>query len=175
MQTFVLTLHIVVCVFLVVIVLLQSGKEGMGVIFGGGSGSLFGSSGAGGILAKATAVAAGIFVVTSLSYNYMSAGKSTRESSIMDAPAPVAPAKPQGIVVDDKPQTQSDSPAPGTLPAGNPAAAPATSASPQASAGQPVPEKGSQSPAAPAATAAPAQKSPAPGASEPGSPKKPGQ
>ena len=36
MQTLILTLHIIVCVVLVILILLQAGKEGMGVIFGGG-------------------------------------------------------------------------------------------------------------------------------------------
>lgn len=53
-QTLILTLHIIVCVLLVILILLQSGKEGMGVIFGGGNASVFGSSGAGSILAKLT-------------------------------------------------------------------------------------------------------------------------
>lgn len=152
MQTFVLTLHIVVSLFLVVIVLLQSGKEGMGVIFGGGSSSLFGSSGAGGLLAKVTAIGACIFVVTSLSYNYMSAGKVHRESSIMDAPAPVAPAKPQGLVIDDKPQSKADAPAGQSAPAAAPAAQPVA----QTNAGQSAPEKSTVAPAQPAAPAAPA-------------------
>jgi preprotein translocase subunit SecG len=65
----VLILHIVVCVLLILFVLLQSGKEGMGVIFGGGSSSLFGSTGAGGILVKLTTFVAVIFLCTSLSYN----------------------------------------------------------------------------------------------------------
>jgi len=46
----IVTIHILACITLVVLVLLQSGKEGMGVIFGGGSSSLFGASGAGGLL-----------------------------------------------------------------------------------------------------------------------------
>ena len=50
MQTLILTLHIIVCVLLVILILLQAGKEGMGVIFGGGNSSVFGSGGAGGIL-----------------------------------------------------------------------------------------------------------------------------
>ena len=50
MQTLILTLHIIVCVLLVILVLLQAGKEGMGVIFGGGNSSVFGSGGAGGRL-----------------------------------------------------------------------------------------------------------------------------
>ena len=55
MQTLILSLHVIVCVTLVILVLLQAGKEGMGVIFGGGNASVFGSSGAGGLLAKMTA------------------------------------------------------------------------------------------------------------------------
>ena len=47
MESIILALHIVVCVLLVILILLQSGKEGMGVIFGGGNTSVFGSSGAG--------------------------------------------------------------------------------------------------------------------------------
>ena len=45
MQTLILSLHVIVCVTLVILVLLQAGKEGMGVIFGGGNASVFGSSG----------------------------------------------------------------------------------------------------------------------------------
>ena len=67
MQTLILTLHIIVCVLLVILVLLQAGKEGMGVIFGGGNSSVFGSGGAGSILAKLTALMAVIFVITSIS------------------------------------------------------------------------------------------------------------
>lgn len=85
MQAFILTLHVVVCVVLIVIVLLQSGKEGMGVIFGGGSSSLFGSSGAGGLLTKVTAVAATLFIVTSLSYTYLTRERHVEELSIMDS------------------------------------------------------------------------------------------
>lgn len=73
MQTLILTLHIIVCVVLVILILLQAGKEGMGVIFGGGNTSVFGSSGAGGMLAKMTAFMAVVFVVTSLSYTYVTA------------------------------------------------------------------------------------------------------
>lgn len=87
MQTLILALHIIACLVLIVVVLLQSGKEGMGVIFGGGSSSLFGSSGAGGLLAKVTAVVAGIFLATSLGYNVITSPTKV-ESSVMDE-APV--------------------------------------------------------------------------------------
>ena len=75
MQTLILTLHIIVCVVLVILILLQAGKEGMGVIFGGGNTSVFGSSGAGGMLAKMTAFMAVVFVVTSLSYTYVTSSR----------------------------------------------------------------------------------------------------
>ncbi len=82
MGTLILTLHVVVCIVLIVLVLLQSGKEGMGVIFGGGSSSLFGGSGAGGILVKLTAFLAVMFIITSLSYNVMTSSSSPQESVV---------------------------------------------------------------------------------------------
>ena len=100
METLILTLHIIVCVLLVILILLQAGKEGMGVIFGGGGASVFGSSGAGGILAKLTAFMAVVFVITSLSYTYVtSPRRASDESQILNTP-PVtiedsAPATPQ--------------------------------------------------------------------------------
>ena len=84
MQSLILTLHIIVCVLLVILILLQSGKEGMGVIFGGGNTSLFGSTGAGGILVKLTTFMALVFVVTSLSYTYVTSEHKEKESTILD-------------------------------------------------------------------------------------------
>ena len=96
MQTLILTLHIIVCVMLVILVLLQSGKEGMGVIFGGGGGSVFGSSGAGGMLSKLTAFVAVLFVFTCLSYTFVTSVKPADESVILDVKLEeTAPAKPQ--------------------------------------------------------------------------------
>ena len=83
MQTLILTLHIIVCVVLVILILLQAGKEGMGVIFGGGNTSVFGSSGAGGMLAKMTAFMAVVFVVTSLSYTYVTSSRPSDESAVL--------------------------------------------------------------------------------------------
>ena len=116
MQTLILTLHVVVCVLLVILVLLQAGKEGMGVIFGGGGGSVFGSGGAGGMLSKLTAFMATLFILTSLSYNLMISSRPDDKSSILDVkletpaqapaapPAPAAPAAPK-VVVDPLDQT----------------------------------------------------------------------
>ena len=103
MGTLILTLHVVACLVLVVLVLLQSGKEGMGVIFGGGSSSLFGSSGAGGILVKLTAFIAVLFIVTSLSYNVITSAKSPEES-VVD--------KVNAVQIDEPPAPQAEQPAP---------------------------------------------------------------
>ncbi|MCT4534945.1 preprotein translocase subunit SecG [Halodesulfovibrio sp.] len=84
METLILTLHVVVCLALILLVLLQAGKEGMGVIFGGGNQSAFGGAGAGGLLVKVTATLAAIFFITSLSYNYIAGDHVSKESSIMD-------------------------------------------------------------------------------------------
>jgi preprotein translocase subunit SecG len=66
--------HIAVCAFLMLVVLLQSGGSGgMGAAFGGGATQqVFGGRGAGNILTKATAVCAGIFMLTSVSLAWVS-------------------------------------------------------------------------------------------------------
>lgn len=121
-QTLILTLHIIVCVLLVILVLLQSGKEGMGVIFGGGNTSVFGSGGAGGILAKLTTLMAVIFMITSLSYTYVTSSRPSSESTILNvkieepaSPAPAAPVTPA-------PQQPAAAPQSGQAPADAPKA-----------------------------------------------------
>ncbi|MBW1777673.1 MAG: preprotein translocase subunit SecG, partial [Deltaproteobacteria bacterium] len=68
MTTLIIILHVFVCVALILIVLLQTGKGAdMGAVFGGGSSqTLFGSTGASTFLSKATTIAAVIFMLTSL-------------------------------------------------------------------------------------------------------------
>ena len=100
MQSLIMTLHVIVCVTLVILILLQAGKEGMGVIFGGGSSSVFGSSGAGGMLTKLTAFMAVLFVITCLSYNLATSTKVAQQSTILDikleeVPAPAEPTAPE--------------------------------------------------------------------------------
>jgi len=109
LQTLVLTIHILTCVFLVIFVLLQSGQEGMGVIFGGGSGSMFGSTGAGGLLVRVTAGLAAIFLVTSLAYNVLTKPSALGESTLMTqgaagiaAPAPAQTPVPGGVSFEEK-------------------------------------------------------------------------
>jgi preprotein translocase subunit SecG len=74
MSTILTILHVLVCLFLMLTVLLQAGKGGgMGAAFGGGSssGSVFGGSGAGNFLKKLTVGAAIVFVFTSMSLAYL--------------------------------------------------------------------------------------------------------
>lgn len=152
MQTLILTLYIIVCVLLVILILLQSGKEGMGVIFGGGNSSVFGSSGAGGILAKLTAFMAVVFVITALSYTYVTSSRPATESVILDVKIEDAPpaASPGNGSGGDKPAPVSAAPVE-PAPA-QPSAAP--KAQDQPAAEQPAP---AQTAPAPDEAAKPAQ------------------
>ncbi len=86
MITLITILHIIVCLFLVCIVLLQSGKGAeMGAAFGGSSQTLFGSRGAATFLNKLTTVSAVLFMVTSLTLTVIT----TKPSSVIkDTPMP---------------------------------------------------------------------------------------
>jgi preprotein translocase subunit SecG len=92
--TLITVIHVFVCVFLILVILLQAGKGGgMGSIGGGaGAQTVFGGRGAQTFLGKVTSVSAAIFMLTSLSL----AWNSTHTRSVMErleAPAaPVAPA-----------------------------------------------------------------------------------
>jgi preprotein translocase subunit SecG len=79
--TFLTILHVVVCVFLMLVVLLQAGRGGgIGLAFGGsgGSQSVFGSSGGATFLTKMTAVCAVIFFTNSLALAYLSSQSDSR-------------------------------------------------------------------------------------------------
>src|SRR5438067_11557588 len=69
----VVALHIVVCVTMVIVVLLQQGKGAdVGAVFGGSSSTVFGASGAGNFLTKITWVCAVLFFSTSILLAYTS-------------------------------------------------------------------------------------------------------
>jgi preprotein translocase subunit SecG len=73
MTTVLLTIHIIVAILLIIVVLMQRGQEGgMGGMGGGSSQTLFGASGSGGFLVKATGILATIFMTTSLSLAFFS-------------------------------------------------------------------------------------------------------
>ena len=158
MQTLILTLHIIVCVVLVILILLQAGKEGMGVIFGGGNTSVFGSSGAGGMLAKMTAFMAVVFVVTSLSYTYVTSSRPSDESAVLKVEpltiedVPAKPAAAPEAAAPAQPAATSEAPA---APEVAPADAAAPADAPEAPAASEAPA--AEAPAADAPTAQPAQ------------------
>jgi preprotein translocase subunit SecG len=79
MYTFLTVVHVFLCSFLILVVLLQAGKGGgMGIAFGGGGGSqtVFGSSGAGNFLTRLTAFCAAAFFINSLVLAYLSSHRS---------------------------------------------------------------------------------------------------
>jgi preprotein translocase subunit SecG len=91
-------LHVIVCLFLIVVVLLQSGKAGdISAAFGGqGSQAAFGPRGAATALSKATTISAVLFMLTSvtLSINAIkhsgpqSVLQGERSAPVKSAPAP---------------------------------------------------------------------------------------
>ena len=69
MFTFILVIHSIVSLVLMLVILLQDGKGGdlVSALGGGGSQTLFGSTGAASFLTKATIILTIVFVLTSLS------------------------------------------------------------------------------------------------------------
>jgi preprotein translocase subunit SecG len=94
--TIITIIHILACIFLVLVVLLQTGKGAdMGAVFGGSSSTVFGSSGAGNFLTKLTTATAIIFMLTSLGLTYFSSRSNSAtvfDSAPATAPAESAPA-----------------------------------------------------------------------------------
>ena len=72
LQTFLNIVHIFVCLFLILVVLLQQGRGGgMGSALGGAGAQVFGGRGAGNFMTRLTAICAGIFMLTSVSLAYL--------------------------------------------------------------------------------------------------------
>src|SRR6202041_4054758 len=100
------TIHVIVCLFLVVVVLLQSGKAAdLAGAFGGmGSQTVFGPRGSATVLSKATTIAAALFMCTSLTLSIMAqrAGRGTpsllnKASKPAPAPAQTQPGQQQPV------------------------------------------------------------------------------
>jgi preprotein translocase subunit SecG len=107
-------LHVLVCLFLIVVVLLQSGKAAdLAGAFGGmGSQTAFGPRGSATILSKATTISAALFMLTSLSLAILYTREGHVSGSVLDkAPATKqAPAQP----ATSTPAIPGQSPAPAT-------------------------------------------------------------
>ena len=79
---FVVALHIIACLFLIGVVLLQQGKgQDLASAFGGGgTQTAFGPRGSANVLSRATTILAGLFMVTSLSLTILR----PKETSVID-------------------------------------------------------------------------------------------
>ena len=87
--------HVIVCVFLAVVVLLQSGKAAdLAGAFGGmGSQTVFGPRGSATVLSKATTIAAALFMVTSLTLSILSTRAGKAAPAIFQKAVPVTQQK----------------------------------------------------------------------------------
>ena len=116
-------LHVIVCLLLILIVLLQSGKSAdlAGAFGGGGSQTAFGARGTATFLSKITTIAAVIFMLTSLMlslYTSRRTGSSIMEGAAAPAqkqtapaPAPAQNKQPGGTATPSQPaQTQPNPP-----------------------------------------------------------------
>lgn len=91
MITLITLIHIVVSLFIIIVVLLQSGKgQDIAAAFGGmGSQTAFGPRGAATLLGKATTWSAVIFMVTSITLSIIAARR-TSSTSVLGGAKPVA-------------------------------------------------------------------------------------
>ncbi|MBN1354853.1 preprotein translocase subunit SecG [bacterium] len=82
-------IHVLLCIALILIVLLQTGKGSdlASAFGGGGTQAMFGGRGPSSFLNKSTTVFAVLFMVTSITLAYMSSGKTSSVISGMDEPA----------------------------------------------------------------------------------------
>jgi preprotein translocase subunit SecG len=133
---FVSTIHVLLCVFMIFVILLQPGKDaGMGAALGGGAAtSAFGGRGAVTFLGKVTAVCAIAYFITSLGLSFVGLKGSVAQTIAEKAAAEEAKKKP----------AEAPKPAEGAKPAdGTAAPAPAPE---QGAAPAPAPEQGAATP-----------------------------
>jgi len=90
--------HVIVCLFLIGVVLLQSGKSGdIAAAFGGqGSQTAFGPRGAATALTKATTWSAIIFMVTSITLSIVASRGGAHSKSVLEGTQP-PPAQSQPV------------------------------------------------------------------------------
>jgi preprotein translocase subunit SecG len=96
MLTFVTIVHVLLCVFMIFVILLQPGKDaGMGSALGGGAAtSAFGGRGAVTFLSKLTGACAALFFITSLGLSFVGLKTSVAAGTAKKKPAATAPATP---------------------------------------------------------------------------------
>jgi preprotein translocase subunit SecG len=114
MLTFVTIVHVLLCVFMIFVILLQPGKDaGMGAALGGGAAtSAFGGRGAVTFLSKVTGVCAALFFVTSLGLSFVGL-KTSVAAGTAPKPAATAPATPGATPAGDASGTAAPAGIPG--------------------------------------------------------------
>ena len=110
-EILVTVLHIVVCLFMILVVLVQGGNSGgMGAAFGGGSGSgsVLGATGATSLLGKLTYGAAAIFMCTSVILTVMGSDGDVGLKEQLQQEAEAANPAPGAIGESEKTETPED-------------------------------------------------------------------
>jgi preprotein translocase subunit SecG len=123
MYILILLVHIIVCLFLVIVVLLQSGKAAdLAGAFGGmGSQTAFGPRGSATVLSKATTISAALFMVTSLSLSILATRNAGMGTTVLES-APITGAPSKGAPVAPKPASGGGKTIPLPLPKPAPSA-----------------------------------------------------
>jgi preprotein translocase subunit SecG len=129
-----LIVHVIVCLFLIVVVLLQSGKAAdLAGAFGGmGSQTAFGPRGSATLLSKATTISAVLFMVTSMGLSILGSRQAGLGATVLEEPTSKStPAKSVPLPVPGQAPAQAPAQAPQTFqipvpPPSNQAPAPAT-------------------------------------------------
>lgn len=87
-------LHVIVCLMLMLVVLIQPGKSGgLGAALGGaGAQQIFGGRGAGNFLTRTTWIAATVFFLTSVTLAYLSTSTGDSLEDLANKATPVLPA-----------------------------------------------------------------------------------
>src|SRR5215470_7977138 len=98
MYILVTIIHVLVCVFLIIVVLLQSGKAAdLAGAFGGmGSQTAFGPRGSATLLSKATTISAIVFMCTSLALSIVAMRSSGTAATILERKTPAKQSLPAG-------------------------------------------------------------------------------
>ncbi len=86
--TFLNVIHVIVCIFLILVVLLQQGRGGGLSGIAGGGAQVFGGRGAGNFMTRLTAICAAVFMLTSLSLAYLSSAGDRELGEDTDTSAP---------------------------------------------------------------------------------------
>jgi len=118
-------LHVIACLFLIAVVLLQQGKgQDLASAFGGGgTQTAFGPRGSATVLSRATTILAGLFVITSLALSIVRPTASGVLDQVPEAAASPSPAAKAPVTTPAAPQSSLPAEAPATAPSAAPSPA----------------------------------------------------